>query len=297
MTDDRPRILAITNAQAGTADDAAIETAVEVLRGGADVAVVATADADDLAGALRDHADRDRVVVLGGDGSLHAVVQVLHDCEQLSERTVGLIPLGTGNDFARALDIPLEPEAAAKVVLDGSVHELDLGTTDDGDVIVNAIHAGVGAEAAAAGAPLKKLLGRMGYALGSAIAGFTRPGVVVDVEVDGERVVAGERILQVAAGVGRFVGGGAELLPDADPADGKFDIAISTATPPLRRLTYTVRLRRGEHPHHADVHYLQGTSVTISGEPTRATNDGEVSDPTARHAWTLHARAWRFLAP
>ena len=52
-------------------------------------------------------------MVAGGDGSLHAVVTALHRRHELAERTLGLIPLGTGNDFARALDIPLDPAEAA----------------------------------------------------------------------------------------------------------------------------------------------------------------------------------------
>ena len=49
------------------------------------------------------------IVVAGGDGSLHAVITALHRRHELAERTLGLIPLGTGNDFARALEIPLDP--------------------------------------------------------------------------------------------------------------------------------------------------------------------------------------------
>ena len=49
-----------------------------------------------------------RIVVAGGDGSLHAVVTALHRRHELASRTLGLIPLGTGNDFARTLGIPLD---------------------------------------------------------------------------------------------------------------------------------------------------------------------------------------------
>ena len=59
------------------------------------------------------------IVVAGGDGSLHAVVSALHRRHELAERTLGLIPLGTGNDFARALGIPLDPGEAAAALLSG----------------------------------------------------------------------------------------------------------------------------------------------------------------------------------
>lgn len=293
VADSKRTILAIVNANAGTAQQQRIDAALTALKQGATVHVEATASPEDLKQALEDHDDVDTVAAVGGDGSLHAVVQALYDADLLDHRNVGLIPLGTGNDFARSVNIPIDPAQAAQVVLDGSAQHLELGTTADGHVIVNAVHAGVGADAAAAGAPLKKILGKLGYAVGSAVAGFTRPGVVVTITVDGEKLVDNERILQVAAGVGRFVGRGAELLPDADPTDGQFDIAISTAWPPLRRLGYTIRLSRGEHQHSADVHYVQGRSITIEGEPTRATNDGELTDPMTRHEWTLTPTGWR----
>ena len=57
----------------------------------------------------------------GGDGSLHAVVSVLYRRHDLARAVLGLIPLGTGNDFARGNDIPLDPAEAAAVVLDGEV--------------------------------------------------------------------------------------------------------------------------------------------------------------------------------
>ena len=62
-----------------------------------------------------------RIVVAGGDGSLHAVVAALHRRNDLADAVLGLIPLGTGNDFARCMGIPLDPEEAARVILDGEV--------------------------------------------------------------------------------------------------------------------------------------------------------------------------------
>ncbi|WP_449063433.1 diacylglycerol kinase family protein [Planomonospora algeriensis] len=89
-------LLAICNRRAGSADEGALEAALGTLREGADVVEAAGDGLDEALGA---HPGRD-VVVLGGDGSLHAAVAALHRRDELGARTVGLVPLGTGNDFA-----------------------------------------------------------------------------------------------------------------------------------------------------------------------------------------------------
>src|SRR5689334_3359769 len=118
-------LLVIVNEGAGSTELAAVDKAVEVLRRVSDVIVVRTADLDALGAALRVH--RERLTVLaGGDGSLHAAVQLLHDARLLDAgRPFGLLPLGTGNDLARTLGIPLDPVAAAETVLDGRPRALD----------------------------------------------------------------------------------------------------------------------------------------------------------------------------
>ncbi|MDQ3275218.1 MAG: diacylglycerol kinase, partial [Actinomycetota bacterium] len=98
-------VLLITNADAGSNDPEALEAAVAVLRQATDVEVAKTSNAGELDGVLHRRGGR-LVVVVGGDGSLHAVVAALHRRNELADTTLGLIPLGTGNDFARGTDIP-----------------------------------------------------------------------------------------------------------------------------------------------------------------------------------------------
>ncbi|MGA9101256.1 diacylglycerol/lipid kinase family protein, partial [Aeromicrobium sp.] len=153
-----PDVLAIANANAGSSTEEAQDTALNVLRKGLDVTMVSTSSPDDLEQALSDHPDITTVVVLGGDGSLHAVVAALHAAGRLGDVTVGLVPMGTGNDYARSIDLPLEPDAAARVVIDGHVQDVDLVFDGNDMVVVNAAHVGIGAEAAAKAKPWKKVL-------------------------------------------------------------------------------------------------------------------------------------------
>ena len=111
----------IKNSDAGTADDETLERGLAVLRGATSVEVASTSDPGELNGVLHRAGSR-TIVVAGGDGSMHAVVSALHRRNELSERTLALLPLGTGNDFARGNDIPLD--IAGRFALNGRVRRI-----------------------------------------------------------------------------------------------------------------------------------------------------------------------------
>lgn len=293
MTD----LLAITNAAAGGSTVVARDAALEVLREGMDVAVVATSSSDELTSALAEHADVACVVVLGGDGSLHAVVAALHAADRLRDVAVGLIPLGTGNDFARTLTLPSGPARAAGVVMAGKEQLLDLIVDAERIVTVNAAHLGVGADAAVAARPLKQRFGPVGYALGALITGFRTQGRHLTIAVDGERVPDRGRVLQVAVGNGRFVGGGAALLPEADPSDGLMDVSVVFAHTRRERLMFGLSLGLRRHHLRDDVDYRRGAEVTVEGPGLRCTNDGEIADPVSSYSWHVEPGALRMLVP
>jgi len=294
------RLLAIANADAGNSDDTAVNEVVEALRDDVELELVKTSSPDDLSAALADRPDIDGVVVLGGDGSLHAVVQALHDAGRLDSVTVGLVPLGTGNDFAATLGIPIEHVAAAQVLVTAHTRPIDLIVDGEGRIVINAAHIGIGAEAAAAARPWKKALGPVGYAIGAAITGLkglTTPGATLRITVDGEALTRKEPIIQVAVGNGRYVGGGAPLLPQADPSDGKFDVSVSYTESPRRRIAYAFSVRRGDHHRRDDVVYLRGTSVEVRGDALRCTSDGELTEPSGHHSWHIEPAALTMYVP
>ncbi|MEV4189377.1 diacylglycerol kinase family protein [Streptosporangium canum] len=286
-------LLAIYNEEAGGVDDAARTAVLEVLRGGADV-VEAPAGQKDLDEMLDAHPGRD-VVVLGGDGSLHVTVAALHRRGELDARTVGLVPLGTGNDFARGLGIPLDPEVAARIVLAGRPQPLDLLVDDEGGVVVNAVHLGVGAEASEQAKPLKPKLGRFAYAVGGLLAGVRSPGWRLRVTVDGRPLAEGRPVLMAGIGNGVTIGGGTPLTPRARPDDGMVDVVVALTTGPADRLVYALRLRRGTHPELRDVVTGRGREVAVEGEPVPVNADGELTGPTVRRRWTIAPAAWRMF--
>lgn len=292
-------MLVITNHQAGGTGDHALDAAASVLRAADDVNVVSCRSPGDLDVALEEHQGVQTLVVAGGDGTLHAVLAALHRRDEVARYRLGLIPLGTGNDFARALDLPLDAAAAARVVRCGHARELDLLVDDAGGVVVNAVHVGVGARAASAAAPWKGRLGAAAFPLGGVLAGLTVRGWRLRVEADGAVVADGDdRILMVGiANTPSIAGGAAVLAAQASPDDGLVDVVVSHATGPLTRLGYALRIRHGGHTSRDDVRTVRATTVTITGEGFPVNTDGEVGGPVTHRTWTVRPRAWRFLAP
>ena len=290
-------MLLITNSDAGSNDTANLDKALTVLRETADVEVCSTSNQGELDGVLHRRGGR-RVVVAGGDGSLHSVVAALHRRHELSDAVLGLIPLGTGNDFARGTGIPLDPEEAARLVAKGSVRPVDLLVDCVGEVVVNNVHIGVGAQASRKAHKWKGRLGRVGYGIGAALASVNPPFVRLRIELDGEVVADFDRpILQVAIGNSSHVGGGTELTPEASPEDGKVDVMVSFAVGPLSRFGYVVGLRKGEHHERDDVLYVRGSNVSVSGQSFYCSADGELYGPERNRTWHVEKAAFSMSLP
>ncbi|WP_354438000.1 diacylglycerol kinase family protein [Marmoricola sp. OAE513] len=293
-------LLLITHADAGNAD--ALGTALEVLRAAASVEVCETSNPGELDGALHRAGSRP-IVVAGGDGSLHAVIRTLHRRNDLRGKTLGLLPLGTGNDFARTVGIPLDPAEAAAALLEAVPTPMDLIVDELGEIVVNNVHAGVSSLASKHGATWKERLGPyglglIGYPLGAAMAAINPPFLRLRIEVDGELVADVDRkVLMVSIGNGRSVGGGTELNPEADPESGNLDVVVSFATEPLARLGYAVDLVRRSHHERDDVMHLTGGRISIAGEDFWISADGEISGPERRRTWHVEDAAYSLLVP
>lgn len=295
------RLLLISNASAGTNEEEALRPALEVLRGRYQVEQVETADADELGEALA-RADGCPIVVVGGDGSLHAVVNALYSLDLLEAARLGLIPLGTGNDFARGVDLPLEPDEAAEVIVEDHLVPVDLIVDSRSQVSINAVHLGVGAQASRAAEKWKPRfakvkLGKLGYVAGVLQAGARPEFIEVAVTVDGEEHHPRGHISQVAIGNGSTVGGGTELVPGADPSSGQLVVIISRARGRIARLLYLTRLRTGKHHLMREVIRLQGRHVRVEGDGFYLSADGEIDGPHRCLEWDLQAGAVRMYLP
>ena len=290
-------VLLLVSSKAGSTEQDAVDAARRVLSQTFDVETAAAGTPDELDAAL-DLCGERRLVVAGGDGSLHLTVGRLHARGELDRGPLGLIPLGTGNDLARALGVPLDPEEAAQVVCGGTAKPLDLLLDDAGGVVVNAVHLGLGALAAEAATRWKRWLGPLAYPLGAVRSGARPPTWRLRVTVDGQVLANGrERLLMVGVGNGPDIGGGTPLLPEARPDDGRLDVVVVRARRLRERVAYAVALRRGRHVERQEVRYAQGRSVTVVGGPAEVNADGELGETVDRRTWTVAAGAWSLTVP
>lgn len=208
-----------------------VRDAVAKVRGGGqalDVRVTwESGDAERFArGAVR--AGVGTVIAAGGDGTVNEVVRGLMD--EAAERpgaslpVLGIVPLGTANDFATAAEIPADPLDALRLALDGSSHAVDVGHVK-GRWFLNVATGGFGSEASASTSEeLKGVLGRAAYLLtGLAQMGSVEP---VQVRVAGPGFRWSGLLLVLAVGNARTAGGGHLLCPDALVDDGHLDVRL-----------------------------------------------------------------------
>lgn len=290
--------LVITNDAAGSAEEERLDAALGPLRSsGAPVDVVATTATNEVDEAVRGLRGR-TLVVAGGDGSLHVAIQALWDLGTLPDVEVGLVPLGTGNDFARTAGIPLDPADAGQALLEEVARPTDLVVDDTGTVVVNATHAGMSAAASARAGDLKPRLGPAAYPVAAFLEGIGSVGFRGTVVADGTTVADDDDdLLLVGAGNGQSIGGGTPLFPDAALDDGLLEVLVARATGPVARVGFAARLRAGDHVDRDDVVTVRARQVTIRGEPVPHCPDGEVSDPVAERTYRVTPGAVQVIRP
>jgi diacylglycerol kinase (ATP) len=215
------------------------------------------------------------LILGGGDGTVSSVVDFLADRGTL----LGLLPLGTANDFARTLDIPEDIEEACKIIANGKVVDVDLGLAGD-NFYVNVASVGLSVEATRALSPwLKKSTGPLAYPV-AAIRAFLKhepfSARLTFPEGDHEPVEY-DRLLQVAVGNGRFYGGGMIVGLESGIDDMTLDIyAIDLGR--HRDLIGAARyLRSGDFIKTDGVHNFRTPRVRLETDPDLPVNvDGEV---------------------
>lgn len=289
-----PAYVVVANAQAGSADDDGLDQARRQLAVAGSVEIVRLDRPHALDGVLDDLGER-TLVVAGGDGTVHAAVQSLWDRGTAGAGPVGIIPLGTGNDLARCLGLPLEPGPAAAVIRTGSVRSLDLMVDDRGAVMVNAAHAGISSDAPRRASSLKPFLGRAAYPISAAYQGLRRDAVPLRVEVDGAVLAEGPTVLAAIMN-GTSIGGGAPLAPGADPGDGLADVVVVRDPGRLHRLAVARSLRAGRLSDLDGVVSGRGRDVVVAGGPTPHNVDGEVGDAVGERRYRLVPGAWQVIA-
>jgi diacylglycerol kinase (ATP) len=233
---------------------------------GADVVPLAIDDLDDAQ--ARRPSGVERVVVAGGDGSLGPAAAL---AAQLGV-PLAVLPTGTANDLARALDLPRDDvEAALDLAVRGEVTQaIDIASAG-GVPFLNAASAGLAVHATRRAVPLKRALGPLAYAAGAAHAGLRAQPVHVDVAADGASVFSGRAWQVIVAGTGAF--GAGSRLDAARP--GALDVAVLVAGPRRALLRHAYGMRSGRLTEQDGVLHARGATVVVAG-PQRFNVDGDV---------------------
>jgi len=223
-------------------------------------------------------ADRERVVVLGGDGTLNEVVNglIAEDRPIRSDLALGIIRYGTGGDFARGLGIPKELEGSIDRLSSGSVREVDVGKVtyrrpDGGQGVryfINEGEIGMGAAVCeAVNRSSKGLGGSLSFMRAILTTMLRYPNQVVSLSLGGapaERLT----INNVWLANGQYSGGGIRSAPRARLDDGLLDIVIVGGTGMLKKIIGLPALRSGAFVRNSNVTYRTAGRVEAESEAT-----------------------------
>lgn len=222
----------------------------------------------------------DVVVAVGGDGTVHEVLNGLMRIPADRRPALGLLPTGSGNDYRRTLGVSTDLATAVRQLINGKRAWIDLGKVN-GVFFANSVAVGLDARVTAKAAELKITTGWSGILL------YLRALLIVlfrhfrthpmSIQID-DRPASEEDLLCVAVTIGPTYGGGFKITPDADAHDGLLDVCtigkISLAGA-LWRLPFVIF---GKHGWMRPVRLERHTSITLESDlPVEGQVDGEVA--------------------
>jgi diacylglycerol kinase (ATP) len=220
--------------------------------------------------------------VAGGDGTVNEAVNGVGAAGGLETMTFGILPFGTGNDFATALGIPLEADAALDVLLAGRAIPVDLGEMN-GRLFFNTSGGGFVAEVSAAVTPqLKTIAGRLAYLIGGAqsLLEYEPVRATVAAEPGGERIGLG--LYAYAVCNSRLIGGGRLIAPHALIDDGLLDLCLIEAMSSLEFVALARKVAAGDHVNDPRVRYLQASHISLTFDRlVKVNTDGEALEATS----------------
>ncbi len=225
------------------------------------------------------------VIIVGGDGSVHEVVNGLLSADR--RVPLGIIAAGSGNDYAwRALQLPRDPVVAMERAFYGQAIAVDAGRVND-CYFVNSFGVGLDANIAQATGWLKKLPfmsgARLYYtaAVQQLLFGYSKcPWLTC--HLDGEQQAVEKRYVLFAVTNGPTYGAGFRINPRADYLDGLFDVCAIAYAPLLRALTLLPVVKKGEHERLAEVTFYRAKTLQIeSKKMVTMLLDGETKQATS----------------
>lgn len=283
------RVILNPTSGAGTAQRLEEEILVGLEHRGIEADLVATTAAREglRLGLEAARARVDLVIAAGGDGTVHEVANGLLTAlsQGIDGPVLGVLPIGTGNDFAKLVGPLNDLERSMDILVEGAVQRFDVGVAEWGDRrhwFDNAAGTGIDVEvvrqifrkrAKRENAMLKYL-----KAVLKSLVSYE--AIPLRVRMD-DTIIERDTMIIVAA-TGRSVGGGFYVTPDAEPRDGLFDICVVNELSFLGALPVLARVLRGAHTRHGKVEMYRAAEVEIEAlgrDPLFFQLDGELHEP------------------
>ena len=224
---------------------------------------------------------RELVTAIGGDGTANEVLNGLMQAQGGADRTaMGVVPIGTGNDFAFGAGIPIDVEKACRVIARGENKIFDVGRVqaENEEPLYFGNGVGIGFDAAVVIETHKvhRLRGFLLYLAGifRTIA-FYYKAPLVRVRIDGQEIV--QESMMVSTMNGHRLGGGFNIAPGSKMDDGVFDLCVTSKVSRPQMLGFVPRFMRGTHVTDARVTMFQGRKVTVESDSPWASHvDGDL---------------------
>ena len=274
-------LLANPAARAGAHAGAAMRAAARLRERGVQTAIVSGGSAAESSSLLRTAIDVgvDAVAVAGGDGTVHLALQHLAG----TGIPLGIIPVGTGNDFAATLGLrELDVVAAADAIAGGATRRVDLArvTGADGTVAYfgSVLASGFDSKVNDRANAMRWPRGGSRYNIAILREFVALRGIPYEIDLrlaDGTSERFAGDLVMATVGNGRTYGGGIPICPDADPADGLLDVVTVRPAGRLRLLRLLSRVYRGTHASVPEVAMRRARSARLSAPGVTAYADGD----------------------
>jgi diacylglycerol kinase (ATP) len=262
--------------------------------------VITTGEGDATAAAAQAVRDGyDYVFAGGGDGTLNEVLNGIASVPNgLAQTVLGVIPLGTGNDFATALGFPQDIGEVLDALDVTAPIAVDVGVVN-AQHFINVSAGGFIAEVSdAVGTQLKSIAGKLAYLIGGAQVLFTHEPVGVDIAWTDAGQTSRERFELHAFAVcnSRQIGGGRLIAPDAVIDDGRLDVCLIQSMPLTDFVALLRLVSNGDHVDDERVRYFRATSLELTFDrQVKVNTDGQVLD-AARCQYRVLPRAVQLVS-
>ena len=219
------------------------------------------------------------VAAAGGDGTINEVLNGIMESGN-SDVRLGIIPLGTGNDLARTLRVPLEPRDALALIANESFHTIDLFTANAEDETRYVINASAGGFSGQVDEILteemKRDWGPLAFLAGAAQTLPDLKDFDTQIVLDGEPLEASSLVNVIVAN-GRTVAGGKRVAPKANPSDGLLDVVLVKWCTLIELAEVGARLLAGDYLESEHVIFRRAREVKVRSNPGMWFNlDGEL---------------------